>query len=484
MEQSQLVELISTISPEERQDILSFAKLGFANHGKMKAFVAPSLEICMDYAWGEAKNPLEKGAVYAQLFPGQPFVEGKLEKAMVDALKVLRLYVSARHYCREDNSFQLWFDYAEIVRKKGLNQRFLQIIEKLRKSQADMKFKNRDFYYREYLTEYAIHDFQSQYNLLSGDINLPRTLEALELHYYINHLALINRFVLQQKVGKLETPPIIQENLQGLNVPERCLDASPDLLINYTIFQLLAKPTPEHEDGRHLFDLLLKYEEVLEKEDLRAYYTYLRNICVLIYLSSPQIGQINYTLHELYEDNLRRGFLHFEGKLHSMTYLAVSNSALKINKTDWAYHFIEKYKDELYDDNENRDYYRLVKATYLFCVGKFQECLDLIPDSSNSINYLMQGKRLTLKAYYELRSDLLSYKLDNFKMFLARTSPKILSEAQRQGNVDFANILTQIYHSAPGDTKRAALIIERIKRRKTMAEWNWLFEKAQALKGK
>ncbi len=43
------------------------------------------------------------------------------------------------------------------------------------------------------------------------------------------------------------------------------------------------------------------------------------------------------------------------------------------------------------------------------------------------MNYLFFGKRLELKALYELRSDLLDFKLDAFKMFLSRTSPKLLS---------------------------------------------------------
>lgn len=83
--------------------------------------------------------------------------------------------------------------------------------------------------------------------------------------------------------------------------------------------------------------------------------------------------------------------------------------------------------------------------------------------------------------HYELNSSFLPYKLDAFKMFLSRTSQKLLSESQKQLNVDFANLLTQLMASAPGDKKRAELLIKRIQGKKQTAEWRWLFEKAKVL---
>ena len=92
------------------------------------------------------------------------------------------------------------------------------------------------------------------------------------------------------------------------------------------------------------------------------------------------------------------------------------------------------------------------------------------------------GKRLELKSFYEIRSDLLPYKLDAFKMFLSRTSQKLLAESQRIIHVDFANLLTQIHTSLPGDQKRSEKLVARIQEKKQAAEWRWLLEKAKALK--
>jgi flagellar hook-basal body complex protein FliE len=177
-----------------------------------------------------------------------------------------------------------------------------------------------------------------------------------------------------------------------------------------------------------------------------------------------------------------RGYLLYKGRLHSGTYIAVSNSAILAKKYDWALEFIEKYKGEVIDENDTLDFYRFNLANYLFGLGRFSECLDILPETSLSTTYLLQGKCLELKAFYEVQSDLLPYKLDAFKMFLSRTSPKLLSEATRQNHVDFINLLSQIMNSVPGDKKRAEKLIERIKEKKQAVEWRWLMAKAEALR--
>jgi hypothetical protein len=87
-------------------------------------------------------------------------------------------------------------------------------------------------------------------------------------------------------------------------------------------------------------------------------------------------------------------------------------------------------------------------------------------------------------ALYELKSDLLPYKLDAFKVFLSRASPKILAEDIKQLNADFVNFIFQIVSSIPGDMKRADTVIRRLNEKKKVSEWRWLMEKAQALKRK
>jgi hypothetical protein len=175
--------------------------------------------------------------------------------------------------------------------------------------------------------------------------------------------------------------------------------------------------------------------------------------------------------------------MHYEGKINRSKYWIVSHTSMKVADFAWAFEFIEKYKYEIRDENETQDIYRLNIANYMFRTGRFLECLDNIPPTSPFVDYLLHGKRLELKTLYELNSELLSYKLDAFKMFLSRTSQKLLSESQRQIHTDFANLVHQLVNSRPGDQKRSELLQKRIQEKKQSAEWRWLLEKAKALKG-
>lgn len=484
MEQSQLVELIKILSPDEKGQVLEFAQVSFFNHGRMKEQVIPFLIFCFQREWSQLDTKLDKKKLFATFFPQQNFVEGKVDKLMVDANKVIRAFLQTQYYFREENNFNQIFDFAEIERLRGLESRHKKNLLRLQKIQEEANCKNASFFKQQFTLDYAFHDYESLYNQKKGHLNIPRTLEALESYYWINRLALLNRFLLQQKIANIERSKLIENLLDLSDISTDLVGDLPVLKINYLIFTILSKPNPEPSDARLLFDHLLLYENIIDAEGLREYYTYLRNICALVLVTRFDNEEMNNTLHELYVDNLARGFLHYEGKLHPSKYLAITENAARVKRYDWALNFITKYKDEIIGENESRDIYRLNLANYYFCVGEFSKCLENIPATSSFIDYQMHGKRLELKSLYETSNDLLYYKLDAFKMFLSRTSQKLFSEHFRLSHTNFANFLTQIISAPPGDHKRAERIIDRLHTKKQTAEWRWLLAKAQELKEK
>jgi len=481
MEQSQLVELIRTLSPAEKDRVLQFASIPYFNHGKLRAFVPELLRICLAHNWEDPSASLDKKQVCSELFAGQVYVEGKLEKVMVEALKIVRTALTVDHYLQPDREFVLTLDYAEIIRLRGLEIRFQHLLTRLQKMQQESPWRDTSHFHRQFLLEYAIHNHESLYNLRKGDINVLNVLEALDIHAHLNRIALLNRLLQQQKITKIEVPEAQQHLVEDVLVPPRYLSVSPQLEANYAIFQLLRKDHPEPEDIRVLFDLLQKHQNALDSDSLQQFYTYLRNVCILVLAEDVENLEIAHMLHELYKDNLQKGYFHFEGKLTPGRYWAISSSAIRVGDLDWAIAVIEKYKHQLIGENESQDIYRLNLANYLFAIGRFSECLDHIPPTSPFVDYLLAGKRLEIKAYFEIKSDLFHFKLEAFKVYLSRTSPKLLSPKQKQIHVDFVNLLLQISLSLPGDVKRAERIIHRVKARKQAAEWRWLLEKAMEL---
>jgi hypothetical protein len=484
MEQSQLIELIQTLNQAEKDLICQFATLPFFNQGKMKAFVPGLLNICLSHPWHEPEIFPDKKTVFYSIFPDQEFVEGKLEKTMAEAHKVVKTVLLVQQYLVEDNNFQLGFDFAKIVHSKGLESRYQLLLGRLQKSQAEVLCKNEAYFDQQVKLENALHESECYHNQIKGDLNIPNLVQALEINYHLKRFAILNRYLIQQKMARIEVPPLLLKQIEESTIPLGYLEESPVLKANYSVFHLLQKATPEPEDIRSLFNFLKLHEKNLDHENLQEFYSYLRNLCILILSSDLEQTEIEHTLHELYKDNLDRGYLHYEGKLHSSRYWAVSSNALRVKNYKWALEFIEKYKHELIGENESQDIYRLNMANYLFHLSRFSECLDCIPATSPFVDYLLAGKRLELKAYYELKSDLFSFKLEAFKVFLSRTSPKFLSDVQKQIHQEFANLLLQLHLSLPGDEKRAEKVISRVQERKQAGEWRWLLEKAKALKQK
>ncbi len=484
MEQSYLIELIQTLSNEEKVHVKEFAALSFFNNGRMRAKVVPLLDLCMSHSWDDATAGIDKKSMYAIIFPEQEFKEGRLEKTMVEAHKIVRAFLQVKHYFREANEFHQILDYSTIARTRGLESRYQHMIARLQKIQGESTQKNYEYYYRQFHLEFSIHYQESLNNPKKGDINISNLLKATDIFSYIRRFALLSRYLLQQRMTKLDPPEFIQFYLEDTSIPETYLNESPVLKINFEIFNMLRKRLPEMGDIQSLLNLVKVNEKGIDAESLQEFYTYLRNFTVMILAENPEKEEISLMLHSLYVDNLARGYLHYEGKISASRYGAVTHNAIRMNQLEWVNEFIERYKNEIHGENESQDIYRFNKARYLFATGKFEECLDCLPPTSPFVDYLLLGKRLELKALYELKSELLSYKLDAFKMFLSRTSQKLLSDSLIQTNHDFANFLQQLVNSITGDLKRAERVHKRIEEKKQALEREWLLEKAKALKPK
>ncbi|HLP95841.1 MAG TPA: hypothetical protein VK168_17475 [Saprospiraceae bacterium] len=482
MEDSQLVELIRTLTPEERVLARQLAKVDYFNSGKFKAYCPVLLEVLLQINDNPDNQIWDKEEISKKVFGQDTYVEGRLEKAMVEVHKVVKSVVQIQHYFSEGNEFEQQFDLAKIALKRGLEKRYVQSINKLQKQIPPIKISDRQNLYGHFLLEYELHDLDSLHNQLKGDLNVPNVLFSLELYLWLTRLELINRILLQQKVAKFEIPNIESVIRDCQSIPQKFLESANLIELNYAIFLLLIKKNIDSEDAQSLFNLIKKHENFIPSSNIRGLYTYLRNICVLIFNSDVQNKEINIILHVLYKDNLEKGYLHYGNMLHPATYLAVCNNAIWVNEVNWAMEFTEIYQNVIIDENETKDFFRLNMAACYFAQNEFNKCLDLIPDSFSAVIHHLVAKRLNLKALYETQSDLLPYRLDNFKMYLARTSSKILSDHQRQINTDFLNLLVQLSTSIPGDTKRAETLIKRIKEKKQAAEWRWLLEKAEELK--
>ncbi|MBK6997152.1 MAG: hypothetical protein IPH31_20380 [Lewinellaceae bacterium] len=225
--------------------------------------------------------------------------------------------------------------------------------------------------------------------------------------------------------------------------------------------------------------MLKGYEHGLTNDVIADTYSFLRSYGS--YLISLGHFELQEGLHEIQKDNLKKGYFYYKDKINPATLINITRMALGINKVQWAKEFVESHRYRIASESELEEIYKLNLALCLFEENKYEEALLHVLYSFYSNAYFLVARRLELRIYFELDSDLLPYKIDSFRKYIERTGSKKSSDFDWEANNNFVKILLQIFQSPPKDAKRSALIIQRIQKKKFVGERKWLLEKAHKL---
>ncbi len=477
MEGTYLMALIKTLRPDERAAFLHYTSGLPPATLQRQASALALLRLLIETDNGEQPD---KVRVQQLLFPGK--APGRLEKVMVEAGKILRRFLLGLYYQEQEGSVGQQLVWLKILQARGLDSWQNQALSKLvRKQRATPGGKPQDSRDR-FDAEYAMFLHETDHNYLRTDLNVPIALSALDGYYHLMRLNLLNQYLLQQKVTRLDQPGLQSDVANmAIEVPEHLLQASPLLLISFKINRLLSQEPPPLDDFRALAELLRQHGPMLDPAVLKDFYSYLRSTCALL-INAGEDNLLPF-YHQLQVESLERGYLYYEGnKIPHSAYLAVTTAALRCGNFDWALGFIEAHKGRVLGENSSFDLYRLNLACYYFAIRAYQQALDHLAPTYEYLDYSLPGKRLELKILYELGSELLSYKAGAFKIFIARASRKYMPAALRKANGDFVNLLLQIIRSRPRDKARGERLCRRILARPQAAERDWLLEKAGRLR--
>ena len=481
-ERNSLIDLIKTLSTAECAGLKAYVAHPVAAAAQHVRDAARLLDIILQTAPSFPPEYLKKKALFEAMYPGTPWVNGRLKKVLIALNKQIQAYLLQAYYFREENEFQRQLDLGQIFQKKGLKAPYEIQLQKTARWFAQQQKKDAVYFYQRFAFDYGRSNQELGKNQTRSDLQVREMLENLSIFYNIRRLEILNFFHNQQKLSKDGLENQIPRVLYASNLPEAWMAASADLFVQQKIFDFLELEKPSPNDFHTMRRLLLEVGTELSQAVLSNAYTILRNCCHLFIYS----GKTEYldVLHELHKDNLESGYLYLpenEYKIPSTTFLNLVNVGLLTRQFDWVGQFLETHRDRLLGDNVSGDFFHLNLAIYRFATGQYDAALDILPLTFPNIIYHLMARRLEIKIYYELRSDLLEFKLDAFKMYISRASKKFLSQELRERNADFANLLTQILQSHPGDTQRKERLSKRIRERVRAAERDWLLEKVQRM---
>ncbi|WP_367393066.1 hypothetical protein [Lewinella sp. LCG006] len=476
MENSYLYQVVSSITTQEKSTLLAFLQSPYFNTGSTQEEIIRLFQVLQ---W---PSPLpDKATIYEHVFPGKKFVTGKLDKLMTELNGLIRRFFLVERYSSENNTFQQALDFATILRERNLMTRYPQSIQTADKILAENYQESVTYFYYAFRLAYEKHTNESHNNRIKGDLDIPATLEHFDKYYVQQRLELLNLLLLQGKFTALAIPSHLTsvDFLTGL-VPEDSKNVT--LKLAESIYLQLVAEKPSSETMLLILNLLRENESTIDTEVLRDFYAYLRSICGML----VQNGERSFLqlLHEIQRENLRNGFLFYQGKLAPSTYMGVAKVAISVGETDWAFDFVENYKDQIFSEQDIEPFYFFNKSQCLFSIGKYEEALALLPETFTDLMYLLSCRRMELKLYYELDSPLLSYKIDAQKMYISRISRQLISQDARKLESNFINILLQLSQCPPHDTARIDKITARVEEKKLVAERDWLLEKLSQLRSK
>ena len=478
MTNSLVHDLASSLKPDEVESFRIFLQSEFFNRDFNVVELTTLFEVMQKALVSGDLETLQKDTLYGLVFPDRPWIRNKLEKLASDLNKMLRMFLLTQRYLNPENELNQQLDWLKELRAKGLATRHQHVLDKAKK---EIEIKNieslEQYYYRQQLAQEE-YEWRSLYNT-KGDMKLPELIGHVDDYYYVYRTELMNRLLLQHRHSNLEAHVIAMIQKPWI-VPEAQLNNSVILRITWSIHLLLKDENPSIEAFQDLLSYLKSQESILIPWEIKAFYTYLRSLCS-IFIDHGH-DAFFFVLHELQKDNLDRGYFYFEDKIFPHSCLSITQIAIVVGAIEWGKQFVEAHKNRIFGDGEEREYYKLNLAICYFAEKEYDAALETMLLHTPFSTYHLMARRLELKCYFELRSDLLPYKIDAFSMFIRRAGQRVYSKDTEELNLNFVNALRQIHLSTDiSDPTRSQRLTKRINAKKMIAERKWLLEKAAEL---
>jgi hypothetical protein len=436
------------------------------------------LEIIMEYYPDFQDTFLKKEAVFTRLYPGKPFVERKIDKIMVHLTKCLRSFQLHHHYMQPENEFNQLLDILQVYKTKGLMARYQQAFRQLESFVGANTKKSLKTARQQFLFENEKMDFNSLFNTQKNDLNLPNTIKEFEYYHDLQRIDLVNRYLLQKKLTNLN-PPQFLFDIINFELQKDLKNESSILFVYQYIAKILYKSDVSVFDFNKILKIIQESEDVFDYETLFTLNAYLRNLCVL--LINQGYKEFQKTLFDIQNSGIRAGYQFYKGKITPSAYVGALKIALEVKEIDWAINFIETNKEIIIGETPDKIYYRFCYANYLFSTRQFAKVIDFLPLSITELSFTLMARRLEIKTYYELKSDLVHFKLETFKMFVVRLPQKNLPPDTIAFNANFTRIVSQLLNSSPGDYDRGVKLIQRIAEKRYISDREWLYEKASEI---
>ncbi|MEL6862902.1 MAG: hypothetical protein AAFP19_00725 [Bacteroidota bacterium] len=476
MKNSQLCGLLKLLNTRERRRFRAYVHSPFFNkHQKTRELGDYLLPFAPDFD----QPSLTKKAVFAHLFPDEPYKEAVLNNLISDLLQLLYGYLAYKGYERHPQQERHYLLEELLIR--DLPSHFERASRRFRQIQEKTPYRNFQYHHYQYLLHQQLDQYLLSQSKRRYDENLQLESDELDLYYMSNKLRIACDMTSRNRVIKAGYDcQFIQPVIAYYEANQERLSQYPALVVYYTALQLIQAPDIEAH-YLQLKSVLNEHGDCLPNAELWTLYNYALNYCILRINS----GMSTYyqEVLELYKLLLDRGLLFQNGYLTQWTYKNITTAGLRLKEYDWTRQFIEEFKSLLLpEEQENAYSYNL--ATFYYAQKAYSAALQQLHDVEfTDTSYHLGAKIIQLKSYYELEETEAFFSLiEAFKKYILRN--RELADYRKKANAHFLDLAKRIYRlkinrktlSTAAYQQRQRSIRERMSELQPIANKNWLEE--------
>ena len=472
-----LLEVLQRLSDPERSKLRLFLQSPYFNHKHNAADLLHLYEYIIARDAEEQHPELSKKTVAGLFFPAKVYQEGKkgpLDGLASDLFNMVKQFMTQASFEAEDTVFEEGITMAKFYRRYGMEDRFWQSIQSLRKALKERQNWDALFFQKQFKIEFEAASFESLNNSFENDDYMKAADENLDMEYAINKLEFACLLSHRKKATALdfnEQNPLIQAVLK---LPETYYQI-PLFQIYHVIFQLLQEPGDE--------EVFSKLEQLLETQkssipfakyrELKAYYRYFWG---RRYLKSGDAAA-RHKMFEVYKEHFEAGYFYEENAIMINPLRVLVFFGLKLGQFDWVKKVLEEHPPQrIWGTKYPVEAHSICLAEYYFYKKEYTIALEtLVYKHFENPLLSIQSDVLLIKIYFECSDDLLDYRMKALEQKVRRTN---LSTEWKSRYYSFLQKLDKIVkHGWKKDALKHNQLLEEIKSTQGIVEREWLLEK-------
>ena len=418
--------------------------------------------------WPLTPKELNSEILHKKIFPEEAFDAAKTHHLVNYLLKSTEDYLAWDAW--QSDAFEPGFYLLQACRQRRIHRHFLEIQEKLEQKLEAQPL--RDAVYCR--NKYRLALEQYHHTLASGRFVATEQLQSFT---NLHDIAFVSE-KLKYACGMFS-----HQRLQKTSIDQGLLDAviayvrqRPEVLNHPAVgvyFHGYLALTEPQEDA-HFF-ALKKHLDVsalhFNPAELRDIYLLAVNFC--IHRINLRQEQFLREVFDLYRSGLDQGVFFENGELLRFTYTNIALTALRLKAFDWAYQFIEQYRDKL-PETQRKGTYAFNLARYYCELGDYDQAMPLLMamDSDDVLHNLI-AKAMLIKMYWETNEwGAMESLLSSLSVYIRRK--RQVTEQQRMAFQHFIRFVRLIQALLPGDKAARKTLQEEILNATVVVEKEWL----------